>query len=146
MNKYIETKVKCEKTQEDGLTKKVAEIYLVDALTFTEAESSAVSELAPYISGEFEIDAVKKSNISEVVKKSEDTDEALFKIKYEIITINEKTMKEKRSAYYVLIEAASAKEAIKIFEEKFEKDTISDMEIVRIEKTQILGIIEHSAQ
>lgn len=146
MNKYIETKVKCEKTQEDGFTKIVAEIYLVDAMTFTEAESSAVSELAPYISGKFEIDAVKKSKISEVVKKSEDTDEALFKIKYEIITINEKTQKENRSADYVLIEAASVKEALKIFEDKFEKDTISDMEIVRVEKTPILGIIEHSAQ
>ncbi len=61
--KYIETKVRYEKTMESGMTKTVTEPYLVDALSFAEAEARIIEEVTPYISGEFSVSAVKRSNI-----------------------------------------------------------------------------------
>lgn len=60
---WIETKVKYQKTQEDGTEKMVTEPYVVDALSFTEAENSIIEEMSVYVSGEFQVKAVKKAAI-----------------------------------------------------------------------------------
>lgn len=59
MSKWFECKVRYDKTQENGTIKKVTEPYLVDALSFTEAEARIIEELTPYISGEFEVAGIK---------------------------------------------------------------------------------------
>ena len=66
MNNWYECKVKYEKTLETGTQKKVTEAYLVDAMSFTEAENRIIEEMTPYIVGEFEVAAVKKARISEL--------------------------------------------------------------------------------
>ena len=48
---WFECKIRYEKVQEDGLQKKVTEGYVVDALSFTEAEERIIEEMASYISG-----------------------------------------------------------------------------------------------
>ena len=63
---WFECKVRYDKMQENGVVKKVNEPYLVDALTFTEAEQRINEEMKPYISGDFSISAVKKTKISEI--------------------------------------------------------------------------------
>ena len=63
---WFETKVRYDKMMENGAVKKVNEPYLVDALTFTEAEARIIEEMTPFISGEFSISAVKKTKISEI--------------------------------------------------------------------------------
>ena len=64
MNEWFECKVRYEKTLENGLVKKVTEPYLVDALSFTEAERRFIEEIEPFMSGEFQAsdlrDAVKR--------------------------------------------------------------------------------------
>lgn len=57
---WFESKVRYEKTMENGKVKKVAEPYLVDALSFTEAEARTIEEVTPFISGEFTIMAIKE--------------------------------------------------------------------------------------
>lgn len=143
MSKYIETKVRSEKMQEYGLTKKVTEVYLVDAMTFGEAENNAVAELAPFISGEFSVEAVKKSNIAEIFKL-DNGDEKLYKVRCDFITLDEKSAKEKRQANYYIVEEADIKKALKRFEECM-KGTLADYEIVSIAETPIIGIIEHDS-
>ncbi|MCI6103400.1 MAG: DUF4494 domain-containing protein, partial [Bacteroidales bacterium] len=56
---WFETKIRYDKTQEDGTQKKVTEQYVVDALSFTEAESSIIEEMSSYISGDFKITDIK---------------------------------------------------------------------------------------
>ena len=51
---WFECKIRYEKAMEDGMQKKVTELYTVDALSFTEAEASIIEEMSSYISGEFE--------------------------------------------------------------------------------------------
>ncbi len=57
--KWFETKVRYEKTMDDGLQKKLTEQYTVDALSFTEAEASIIEEMKVYISGDFEVTDIK---------------------------------------------------------------------------------------
>ena len=66
MSNWFETKVRYDKMMENGMQKKVNEPYMVDALSFTEAEARTIEELTPFISGDFSISAVKRTNISEI--------------------------------------------------------------------------------
>ena len=78
---WFETKIRFEKTMEDGLQKKVTEQYTVDALSFTEAEKSIIEEMSAYISGEFEVADIKKSSYKEVFFSEADSDDRWYKAK-----------------------------------------------------------------
>lgn len=96
MNNWYECKVKYEKTLETGTQKKVAESYLVDAMSFTEAENRIIEEMTPFIVGEFEVAAVKKARISELFIDPEG--DKWYRAKVMFITIDEKTGVEKKAA------------------------------------------------
>lgn len=68
MANWFECKVHYDKTMENGSIKKVNEPYLVDALSFTEAEARIIEEQTPFISGEFTVSAVKRTKISEIFR------------------------------------------------------------------------------
>ena len=63
MHSWFECKVSFEKVLENGMQKKVTEPYLVDALSFTEAEARIIEEIRPFISGEFTVTDIKLSLI-----------------------------------------------------------------------------------
>jgi hypothetical protein len=64
MHNWFECKVSYEKISENGIQKKVTEPYLVDALSFTEAEARIIEEIRPYITGEFLIADIRRALIS----------------------------------------------------------------------------------
>ena len=59
---WFEAKVKYMKVNEDGREKKVNEAYLLDAMSYTEAESRIMHEMESVISGDYYISSLKKSN------------------------------------------------------------------------------------
>lgn len=67
MTTYFISTVRYDKTMENGLIKPVNEQYLIDALSFTEAEARTIEELQPYMSGEFTIPQIVKPRISELM-------------------------------------------------------------------------------
>ena len=69
---WFECKVRFDRTMETGLLKKVTETYIVEALSFTEAERRFIEEMTPYISGEFTVTDIKRARLSELIE-SEDT-------------------------------------------------------------------------
>ena len=71
MNTLFECKVKYEKVQENGLNKKVTEKYLVEAISFSEAETRFTEYITPYISGEYQICGIKIAKFSEVFDKKQ---------------------------------------------------------------------------
>ena len=75
---------------ENGMNKKVTEPYLVDALSFTEAEARIIEEITPYISGEFTVSDIKRANYSELFPSEEDAADRWFKCKLFFITLDEK--------------------------------------------------------
>ena len=66
MHNWFECKVSFEKIMENGAQKKVTEPYLVDALSFTEAEARIIEEIRPFVSGEFTVTDIKRARLSEL--------------------------------------------------------------------------------
>ncbi|MCM1449821.1 MAG: DUF4494 domain-containing protein [Clostridiales bacterium] len=137
MANWFECKVRYDKTMENGAIKKVNEPYLLDALSFTEAEARMIEEITPFISGDFTVSAVKRTKIAEIFW--DDAADKWYLVKVAFITIDEKTAVEKKSTSLVLVAANDFKGALEAFTEGM-KDTMADYEIVSIAETPIMDV------
>ncbi len=134
---WFECKVRYDKTQEDGSVKKVNEPYLVDALTFTEAEARIIEEMKPYISGEYSISSEKKTKISEIFFN--DGADRYYLVKVNFITLDETSKVEKKSVSQILVQASDIEDALNKFNEGM-KGTMADYEIASIAETMIMDV------
>lgn len=134
---WFECKVRFDKMQDNGAVKKVNEPYLVDALTFTEAESRIIEEMTPFISGDFSVSAVKKTKIAEIFFN--DDGDRYYMVKVNLIVIDEKSGAEKKVANFILVQASDFEDALKKFLKGME-GTLSDFEIVSISETPIMDV------
>lgn len=137
MAQWIETKLRYDKVMENGAVKKVNEPYLVDALSFAEAEARIIEEMRPYISGDFTVEAVKKAKIAEVF--GSDTASRWWKIRVAFITINERTGIEKRDLTDFLVAGEDLEDALATFKQNM-KGTLADYEVTAITETAIIDI------
>lgn len=137
MANWFECKVRYDKTMENGAVKKVNEPYLVDALSFTEAEARIIEEQTPFISGEFSVSAVKRTKIAEIFW--DDSADKWYQVKVAFITIDEKTAAEKKSTSLILVAASNFKGALDNFIEGM-KGTLADYEIVSISETPLMDV------
>lgn len=137
MANWFECKVRYDKIQENGSVKKVTEPYLVDALSFTEAEARIIEEQTPFISGEFSVSAVKRTKITEIFW--DETGDRWYLVKVAFITIDEKTAQEKRTSTLILVQASSFREALENFLEGM-KGTAADYEIQQITETPLMDV------
>lgn len=137
MANWFECKVRYDKLQENGSVKKVSEPYLVDALSFTEAEARIIEEQTPYISGDFSVSAVKRTKIAEIFW-CEDGDK-WYLVKCAFITIDEKTAVEKRTTSLFLVQASTLAEALDNFNEGM-KGTMADYDVTAINETPIMDV------
>ena len=96
MHNWFECKVSYEKMLENGMQKKVTEPYLVDALSFTEAEARIIEEIRPFITGEFTVTDIKRARLSELFFN--ENGDRFYKIKVYFITLDEKSGAEKKTA------------------------------------------------
>ena len=87
MHMFFEVRIRYEKTMENGQNKKVNEPYLVDALSFTEAEARIINEMTPFISGDFKVKAVKEANFSEIFFSNEESADAYIKARLAYVTL-----------------------------------------------------------
>lgn len=142
MANWIETKVKYEKTLENGAKKVVTEPYLVDALSFAEAEARIIEEVRPYIQGDFKVEAVKRTNIFEIFFSEEASADKFYKVKAQFITLDEKTGAEKRSNANYLVQAESLENALSNFKAGM-KGMLCDSEIVSISETTIVDVLKY---
>jgi hypothetical protein len=115
MQTWFECKVKYVKVDDDGRERKVNEVYLVDAVTFTDAETRIIQNVQQMVRGEFVVDNIKKSNIVEIFPHEEG--EWWYKAKIGIVTIDEKAGKEKKINNYFLVAADDIKQALQRLED-----------------------------
>ena len=139
---WFETKIQYEKTMEDGLQKKVKEQYVVDALSFTEAEKRITEEMSSYISGAFDVADIKKATYKEIFFSDEATADRWYKAKVQFITIDEKPEKEKRSNVYYLVQASTLQGALKNVDEVM-GGTMIDYAIAAISETTVMDVFEY---
>lgn len=140
---WFECKIRYEKTMEDGSQKKVTELYVVDALSFTEAEASIIEEMSSYISGEFEVKDIKKAAYGEIFFSDSPSADRWYKTKLQFITIDDKTEKEKKSNVNYLVHGSTLPGAVKSIDEVM-GGTMIDYVIASIAETQIMDVFEHN--
>ncbi len=136
MAQWIETRLRYEKIDERGKLRKVNEPYLVDALSFTEAEARIIKEMQPYISGEFTVAAVKKAKIAEVIPS--EAGGWWYKLRAMFISLDERSGAQKLTPHDFMIQADNIEEAIMTF--KSEVHLLIDYKIAGITETPILDI------
>lgn len=142
MHNWFECKVSFEKIMENGIQKKVTEPYLVDALSFTEAEARIIEEIRPFISGEFTITDIKRARLSEIFFN--ENGDRFYRIKIYFITLDEKSGAEKKTAASMLAQASTLKEAIDILDEGM-KGTMADYTIASVVETPLMDVFPFSA-
>ena len=134
---YFLVKVSYESMTPSGSMKKVRESYVIDAVSFTEAEARTIGELQPKIDRELVVDAMSKVSFSGIIRTGK---ERWYKAKLNYITIDERSGKEKRKATFMLVEADSVEDANKIIvgfmgmaiSQEYEIDTIGDYKIEEV--------------
>ena len=144
MHTWFECKVKYEKTLDNGLTKKVGESYLVDALTFTEAEARIIEEVTPFISGEFTVSDIKRANYSELFLSEDSAADRYYKCKLVFITLDDKSGGEKKTSSLVIVKAADLRDAVKKLDDGM-KGSMSDYQIATITETPIMDVYPYKA-
>lgn len=139
LHNWFECKIRYGKVMENGMNKKVTEPYIVDALSFTEAESRIIEEMKPFISGEFTVSDIKRTSYSELFFSDDEEDDKWFKCKLCFITIDEKSGAEKRTSTNVLVQASDLRKAVKNLDNGM-KGTMADYIISSIAETAIMDV------
>lgn len=143
MNNWFECKVSFDRTGEDGMLKKVTEPYLVDAMSFTEAESRIVEEITPFVSGELTVAHIKRAKIAELFPS--EAGDKWYRCKVNFISFDEKKQMEKRLPQVMMVQASDFKHALENLLEGL-KGTLADYEIATITETAIMDVYPFSAK
>jgi hypothetical protein len=109
---WFECRIKYTKPGEEGKEKKVAESYLLDAVSYTEAEGRMALVLESMGTNMYEIASLRRSNITEIVESNDGNDDKWYKAKIGIEDVEELTGKEKHSYRYFLIAGATLERAL----------------------------------
>ena len=139
---WFECKIRYEKIMEDGLPKKVSEVYVVDALSFSEAEERIMEEMLPYNLVDIEIVDVKIAPYREIFFADDNLADQWFKAKLSFITIDERTDKEKRTSMMCLVNAGNISSAINNIGEVM-SGTMIDYVTTSISATKIFDVFEY---
>lgn len=131
MKKWYQTKVRYERKNEDGLVKKVMENYLIDALSFTEAEARVTEHLQPHIGNEFQVIGITIKGYEDVYTSDCEDEDSWYSIKVKQEGIGDSLL---------LIASSSTSEAEKRVKEAM-RGSVVDYEIKKVEKTTIKDVV-----
>ncbi|MDO6472858.1 DUF4494 domain-containing protein [Maribacter sp. 1_MG-2023] len=140
---WYECKIKYRKLDEaSGMLKVKTEPFLVDAISYTEAESRITEEMSVYLSDteEIKITNIKVANFAEI-HPFENSDR-WFKSKVSLIAFDEESGKERKTNMYLLIQANDVKEAydntISVM-----KDTMGEYSVPSIAESPIMDVFPY---
>jgi hypothetical protein len=144
MSTWFECKVKYTKIDEvTGKEKKVTEPYLLDAVSFTDAEKRIYKEMETYVSGEFFVTNIKVVNFSELIPNEQG--DRWFKCKLTYVSIDEEAGKERKINSYLLVQSNTIKEAYDQIDE-YMKSSVSDYSIPAIAESPILDVFPYYSE
>ena len=128
---------------ENGMTKAVPELYVVEAASFGDAETMITEEMSAFVSGSFEVKNINPAPYREIFFSENTNDDRWYKAKLSFITFDEKTEKEKRSTVTYLVQASTFNGAVKNIEEVM-GSTLIDYVIANITETKIMDVYTRS--
>lgn len=135
--------IKYQKEEENGKLQKVSESYLVDAMSFSEAEARMYEELGSIIRGEFQVSNISKSNFTDIFFF--DDSDVWYKCKVSYVDIDEKSKKEKKVNQYMLVTAANVKQAYERIQESL-STMLVPFEIPSIAVSSLVEIFQYVPQ
>ena len=145
MNYWFECKVSYERQADSMGMKKVSESYLVDALSFTEAEKRIIKEVRPFVSvGELEGVNIRRARIAELFLNDEAEDDRYFRAKVNFITVDEKSGSEKKTSATMIVKSDSLPNAVTELKAQLDSQMAS-YEIASVTDTQILDVFQYEA-
>ena len=145
VSNFFEVKIQYLKMQEDGKEKKVTEQYIVEALSFTEAEARITEEMNPYISGEFDVASEKIAPFNEILISDSLDDDKWFICKVSLITIDEKTSKENKTSHRILVQAGTSQTALE-YTKKLLDSSMTDYTIDAVQETPTIEVFLHGVK
>ena len=140
MNTWFECTAKYSKTDESGREKTVSETYLLDAVSFTEAETRIYKELVSMVSGEFSVTRISRTKLAEIIPS--ETGDRWYKAKVTFITFDEESGKEKRVSQFVLVFSDNVRNAYDQVIEAM-KGMMADFEIGGITESPIVDVFPY---
>ena len=145
MNYWFECKVSYERQADSMGMKKISESYLVDALSFTEAEKRIIKEIRPFVSvGELEVVNIRRARIAELFLNEEAEDDRYFRAKVNFITVDEKSGSEKKTSATMIVKSDSLPNAVTELKAQLDSQMAS-YEIAAVTDTQILDVFQYEA-
>lgn len=138
---WYETTVRYERQKDDGTNSIATEAYTVDALSFAEAEQRITEEMEPYCSGKFDVKKIAIAPYTEVFFSEDEDDDKFFRATVAMITLDERTGKEKKTNVNFLVQAKNIETARRYVVDAF-LNTQIDYEINRLVETKILDVFE----
>lgn len=131
------------KEDEQGRTKNVTETYLVDALSFTEAEAKIYEEVGQRIMGEFQVTGISKSRVTDVFEYP-DAD-TFFQAKVVYFVADADSGKEKKVTNLMLVTANDVKHA---FERIFESlnNMLVTFTVPEVKESPVLEVFHHNGE
>ena len=137
--KHFEIKTTYERAGEKGLNTKVNEVFLMTDYTFKAVEERITEELAPQVTGEFNISKIEVKNYSEIIDTEDESADRWFKCKIAMVVIDEVSAKEKKTSLLYLVKGESVDDAIKRTH-KFMEGSVCDYEIALVTESPIVDI------
>jgi len=140
MNIWFECTAKYSKMGEDGREKQVSETYLLDAISFTEAETRIYKELVSMVSGEFTVTRISRTKLAEIIPS--EIGDRWYKARVTFITFDEENGKEKRVSQFVLVFSDNIKSAYDQVIDAM-KGMMADFEIGGITESPIMDVFPY---
>ena len=137
---WFNCKIKCQRENEDGEVKQVVESYLVDAASYTDAESIIYERLMESVKGGFYLQSITKTKVSDVFTYPEG--DFWFKCKVIYYSVDDETGAEKKIRNDMLVYATDVKSAYDRLLEKI-SSIIIDVTIPDIVQTNIIEIFPY---
>lgn len=141
MNNWFTVKVKYTKQLEDGRLKRVTEPYLVDSVSFTDAEARIYEEIGQSVTGEFLITGISKTEYADIFYYDDSDD--WYKCKLTYVSIDGDEGKEKKITSNFLVTAANVKEAYERIKESLSDMTVT-FEVPSIMLTPIVEVLPYN--
>ena len=143
ITQFFECAIKYEKTFDDGILKKVTEKYLVDALSFTEAEARITEEIMSFVNGECIVKSIKRTNIVEIISnKTDKVADSWFNVKLKYILIDEKSGNERHTYTHVLVNSDNIDDATESVNTAM-NGTMCDYVVESVSLSQYIDVFIH---
>lgn len=140
--KWFEAKIKHTRVGEDGKERKVTELYMVDAMSYSEAEARVIEQMTEIIQGDFYIAGLKPSRITEIVEPVDGCHDKWFRGTVEIVDCDGISGREKKMNSYFLVAGADMDSALRNLQTAIEAYVVP-CEIISLQDTAFMDVFPY---